>query len=98
MLIDSPHVDGELKYVSATIPSSDQTLVDKSYVDGIISSLDVKNSVRAATTSTLTLSGLQTIDGVALSAGDRVLVKNQANQAQNGIYTWATGGTVLTEG
>lgn len=47
---------------------------------------DHKQSVRAATTADIALNGLQTIDGVALQAGDRVLVKNQITGAQNGIY------------
>lgn len=47
--------------------------------------------------ATLTLSvALTTLDGYTLVNGNRVLVKDQATQAQNGIYTWATGGTVLT--
>lgn len=46
-----------------------------------------KKSVRAATTANITLSGTQTIDGIALVAGDRVLVKNQTTASQNGIYT-----------
>ncbi|MAX82420.1 MAG: hypothetical protein CL843_19860 [Crocinitomicaceae bacterium] len=45
-----------------------------------------KNSVKAATTSDITLSGEQTIDGIALVAGDRCLVKNQATASENGIY------------
>jgi len=45
-----------------------------------------KKSVRAATTANITLSGTQTIDGIALVAGDRVLVKNQTTASQNGIY------------
>ncbi|NUT82419.1 phage tail protein [Pseudomonas brassicacearum] len=48
--------------------------------------LDSKQSVRAATTANIALSGLQTIDGVSLLAGDRVLVKNQATSKDNGIY------------
>ncbi|WP_313431768.1 tail fiber protein [Pseudomonas sp.] len=56
-----------------------------------ISASDVKRSVRVATTGAIALSGLQTIDGVALAAGDRVLVKNQANAAQNWIYNAAAG-------
>jgi len=48
--------------------------------------LDVKNAVNAATTANITLSGLQTIDGVSLTGGQRVLVKNQSNAALNGIY------------
>jgi len=47
--------------------------------------------------ATLTLSVAVTIiDGHTLSNGDRVLVKNQTPAARNGIYTWATGGTILT--
>lgn len=47
--------------------------------------------------ATLTLSvALTTLDGYTLLNGNRILVKNESNQAYNGIYTWATGGTVLT--
>lgn len=53
---------------------------------------DYKDSCRAATTVNLAaLSGLLTVDGVALVAGDRVLVKNQTTGSQNGIYTAAAG-------
>lgn len=45
-----------------------------------------KKSVRAATTANITLSGTQTVDGIALIAGDRALVKNQTTASQNGIY------------
>jgi hypothetical protein len=51
----------------------------------------IKEPCRAATTGNITLSGLQTVDGVALAAGDRVLVKAQTTASQNGIYTVATG-------
>jgi hypothetical protein len=47
--------------------------------------------------ATLTLSvALTVLDGYTLVNGNRILVKNEATQANNGIYTWATGGTVLT--
>lgn len=52
---------------------------------------DMKKTVRVATTGAIALSGLQSIDGIGLAAGDRVLVKNQANAAQNGIYSAAAG-------
>lgn len=59
----------------------------KSYVqNSSVTDLDFKQSVRAATTADITLSGTQTVDGVVLSAGDRVLVKNQSTTSQNGIY------------
>src|SRR3990172_1735443 len=51
----------------------------------------VKHAVRVATTGSVTLSGLQTIDGVSLVAGDRVLVKDQTNAVDNGIYGVRTG-------
>lgn len=52
-----------------------------------IADLDVKNSVRVATIANVTLFGTQTIDEVPLIAGDRILVKDQTDQTQNGIYT-----------
>lgn len=55
------------------------------------------NNGTAGVGATLTLSvALTVLDGYTLQNGDRVLVKNEATQANNGIYTWATGGTVLT--
>ncbi|WP_292696249.1 hypothetical protein [Mesorhizobium sp.] len=50
-----------------------------------------REPVRLATTASIALSGLQTIDGVATEVGDRVLVKDQADQTQNGIYTVSEG-------
>lgn len=70
------------------------TIATKGYVDALKQGFDYKDSVRAATTATITLSGLQTIDGVSLVAGDRVLVKNQTpvgNRKYNGIYIVADG-------
>jgi len=55
------------------------------------------NNGTAGVGATLTLSAALTVlDGYTLLNGDRVLVKNESAQANNGIYTWATGGTVLT--
>ena len=63
-----------------------------------------KNPVTAATTANITLVGTQTIDGVALVAGNTVLVKNQTVSSQNGIYqvntgawTYATGSTTWSQ-
>lgn len=72
-------------------PVNPQDAATKAYVDAARAGLDVKDSVRAATTANITLSGTQTIDGVALGAGDRVLVKNQSNDVDNGIYVVAAG-------
>lgn len=72
-------------------PTDPQDAATKAYVDARAAGLDPKESARAATTGPITLSGVQTIDGVALSVGDRVLVKDQANSAQNGVYVVASG-------
>lgn len=53
--------------------------------------LSGKDAVRVATVANITLSGTQTVDGVTLVAGDRVLVKDQTTASTNGIYTVATG-------
>jgi hypothetical protein len=72
-------------------PVSALQLATKQYVDSVAQGLDPKASCVAATTANITLSGAQTIDGIALVAGDRCLVKNQTAQADNGIYVVATG-------
>lgn len=55
-------------------------------IDGLSTSVAVKAPVKVGTTAAITLSGTQTIDGVALVEGDRVLVKNQSDTKTNGIY------------
>lgn len=67
------------------------------YVAAELAKRDGKNSVRVATTGAIVLSGAQSIDGVAVIAGDRVLVKNQADGSQNGIYVAANGAWVRAE-
>ncbi len=75
----------------AADPTAALHAATKQYVDNLAAGLDVKPSVRAASTANLPLSGLSTVDGVALAAGDRVLVKNQATASANGLYLAATG-------
>jgi hypothetical protein len=75
---------------NAANPTQSTDLTTKAYVDSMSNGLDVKASVRAATTANITLSNTQTVDGVALSVGDRVLVKNQSTGSQNGIYVVAS--------
>lgn len=73
-------------------PVDPQDAATKNYVDLHIQGLDPKQSVRAATTANLSsLSGELTIDGVALVTGDRVLVKDQDTQSQNGVYVVSSG-------
>lgn len=83
-------------------------IASQTYVQGELQKLDAKQSVRAATVANITLSGAQTIDGVTLTVGDRVLVKDQVDAKTNGIYlvaasAWtrpadADSGTKLTSG
>jgi hypothetical protein len=72
-------------------PVNPQDAATKAYVDAARSGLDVKQSVRAASTANLSLTGIQTVDGVSLVAGDRVLAKNQSTASQNGVYVVASG-------
>lgn len=72
-------------------PTSALQLATKQYVDSVAQGLDPKASCVAATTANITLSGTQTIDGVALIAGDRCLVKDQTLSQDNGIYVVAAG-------
>ena len=67
-------------------PTSAQDAATKNYVDATRQGLVVKDAVRAATTANITLSGTQTVDGVVLIAGNRVLVKDQSTGSQNGLY------------
>ena len=77
-------------------PVSAQDAATKYYVDSVAQGLDVKASVRAATTAAVTLStGLENgdiLDGVTLATGDRVLVKNQADGSENGVYVVKASG------
>jgi len=73
------------------------SLVTKEYVDAVKVGLDFKDSVRVATTGNVTIGGPgSAIDGVSLSSGDRVLVKNQSTGSENGIYVWNGAASALT--
>ena len=71
-------------------PQNAQDAATKNYVDAVKTGLDVKQSVRVATTASGTLATAfadgSEVDGVTLATGDRVLVKNQTDAAENGIY------------
>lgn len=70
------------------------TIIDRRY--SVAEGTAVKAPCRAATTANVTLSGLQTIDGITLVADDRVLVKNQSTASQNGIYSASSGNWTRT--
>ena len=71
-------------------PVDGNDLATKSYVDGLVQGISAKDSVRVATTVPGTLATSfengDTIDGVVLATGNRILIKNQAAPAENGIY------------
>ena len=83
---------GNNKITNVADPTNNSDAATKSYVDANSQGLDVKESCLVATTgSNITLSGTQTIDGVAVTADKRVLVKDQTNKVQNGIYLCKAG-------
>lgn len=88
--LSSPSADFSFasnKLTNLADPTNPQDAATKYYVDSVAQGLDPKASCVVATTGNLTtISGLLTIDGVTVSAGDRVLVKNQTASQNNGIY------------
>jgi len=82
---------GGFKVTNVGTPTSNSDVATKAYVDSVAQGLSTKTAVRVATTANITLSGTQTIDGVSVIAGDRVLVKNQTTTTQNGVYDVAAG-------
>lgn len=71
-------------------PSNATDAVRKDYVDGLIQNVKRKDNCEVATTGNITLSGEQTIDGV-LTSSDRVLVWQQTDPKENGIYVSSSG-------
>lgn len=82
------------KIINQGDPTAPQDSATKAYVDNIVAGLAWKQPVRAATTGNITLSGAQTVDGVALVAEDRALVKDQSTGSQNGVYVVKSGAWV----
>ena len=78
------------KIINVSTPTAATDAANKGYVDAVKQALDIKESVRVATTANIviasSLNNGDTIDGVTLVNGDRVLVKNQTTGSQNGIY------------
>ena len=76
---------------SSGMPTNQYDLVNKFYVDSVSAGFDPKQSCKVATTTNITLSGLSSIDSILLYTNDRVLVKDQIDKKQNGIYLASAG-------
>ena len=94
----NPNGSGAIDANSANIinvadPTQAQHAATKAYVDAVKQALDIKDSVRVATTANITIATAlndgDTLDGVTLANGDRVLVKDQSSAGENGIYVVA---------
>ena len=76
-------------------PTQGTHAVNKSYVDGLISGISAKTAVVVASTATMALSSVTSgsvMDGVTLTTGDRILLKNQTVGTENGIYVIQASG------
>lgn len=77
-------------------PASGSDAANKQYVDNVARGLAWKAPVRAASTADVAIAAPGALlDGVALAPGNRILLKNQAAAAENGIYVWSANGTPL---
>jgi hypothetical protein len=80
--------------VSGAAATAEQNAKD--YADGLVQGLNVKESVRVASTANVAnLTSVTAVDGVTLANGDRVLLKNQSTATQNGIYVFTLSTTTL---
>lgn len=85
------------KVINVPTPTSAGDAVPKSYVDSAVEGLAWKDSARVGTQSNINLSSPgSTIDGITMSSQDRVLVRNQSTQSQNGIYVWNGAAVAMT--
>lgn len=82
---------GGKKLTGLSVGTGSEDAVNKGQLDAVSSGIDIKESVAAATTANITLEDEQTIDGVSVVADERVLVKNQTDPKDNGIYVCAAG-------
>ena len=83
---------GPFTITNVPLPTEDNDIANKTYVDSVASGLSLLAEVRCATTVPIILAGLQTIDTtVILVENDRVLVKDQSDTIDNGIYVCAQG-------
>ncbi|MEN9501516.1 MAG: hypothetical protein RI964_801 [Pseudomonadota bacterium] len=79
------------RIINVAQPTAGSDAVRLSDLEAVRNNTDSKPSVKVVSTANITLSGTQTIDGVALVAGDEVLVTAQTTASANGTYVVAAG-------
>ena len=96
-------LSGTFDFSSGTLqagtPSNASDVTNKSYVDGLVGSgVYWKEPARASSTVNVNISnpGTASFDGITLSSGDRLLLKDQSSQAENGVYDFNGSGSALT--
>lgn len=93
---------GTNKIINLGTPTNTTDAATKAYVDGAVAGInsifDAKGSAKAATTGTITISnpGTSSFDGVSLTNGDRLFVRAQSSQAENGLYVFNGTSSALT--
>jgi len=95
------NLTGSFDFSSGTLrsasPSADSDVATKAYVDASSEGLHWKKAAKCASTANVDISSAPaSIDGISLSADDRVLLKNQTTASQSGIYIWASAGSAMT--
>lgn len=79
------------RLINVATPVNSNDAVTKGYVDNLLQGLSYKGTVRLCTTQNISLTGIQTIDTITCNPDDIILVRNQNDSTQNGIYISKSG-------